>query len=101
MAKSHAAIAPPAIPTRVLFAWVGEMTYYAGPQPGDERPKGGGDYTKDNVGHEVFNFSQYGGRLYGYVAARINLKRIDPIAGGRQSANELATSYTHCRVLSG
>ena len=43
MAKSHAAIAPPAIPTRVLFAWVGEMTYYAGPQPGDERPKGGGD----------------------------------------------------------
>jgi hypothetical protein len=60
------------------------MSYYTGPQPGDERPKGGGGYTKNNVGHEVFNFAQFGGRLYGYVAASINLKRIDTTAGAAE-----------------
>ena len=62
------------------------MKYYAGPQSGDERPKGGGRYNKENIGHEVFNFAEFDGRLYGYAAASINLKRIDPIAG---AANKL------------
>jgi hypothetical protein len=46
MAQSHAAIASPASPTRVLFARISWMKYYAGPQLGDERPKGGGATPK-------------------------------------------------------
>jgi hypothetical protein len=67
-------------PTRVLFARVGWMTYFAGPQPGDERPKGGGGYNKKNVGHELFNFAPFNGRLYGNRTGNggVNLARIDP-----------------------
>ena len=43
--------------------------------------KGGGRYNKKNVGHELFNFAEFDGRLYGHVAASVNLKRIDPTAG--------------------
>jgi hypothetical protein len=68
-------------PTRVVFARVGWMTYYAGPQEGDKRPTGGGRYNKKNVGHELFNFAEFGGHLYGHAATSINLKRIDPTAG--------------------
>lgn len=69
--------------TRVLFARIGWMTYYAGPQTGDEYPKGGGDYNRTEIGHEVFNFAGFDGRVYGYVRAksgRINLGRIEPSA---------------------
>ena len=93
MAHSEAVIALPAKPTRVLFARVGEMTYYAGPQPGDERPKGGGGYTKNNVGHEVFNFAEFDGRLYGYAAASINSKRIDPTAGGAGKLDDVLVIF--------
>jgi hypothetical protein len=68
-------------PRRVLFARVGWMTYYAGPQTGDEKPIGGGGNNRKNVGHEIFNFKDFGGKLYGFVRAadrRINLERIDP-----------------------
>lgn len=71
-------------PTRVLFARIGSMTYYAGPQEGDERPTGGGRYNKRSMGHELFNFAEFDGRLYGTARVkngRINLARIDPIAG--------------------
>ena len=67
-------------PSRVFFVRVGWMTYYAGPQEGDERPTGGGRYNKKNVGHELFNFTAFDGRLYGYAAASIKVKRIDPAA---------------------
>ena len=40
-------------PRRVLFARVGWMTYYAGPQIGDEKPIGGGSNNRKNIGHEV------------------------------------------------
>src|SRR5436309_5595562 len=69
---------------KVLFARIGWMVQYAGPQPGDERPTGGGGYNKKKVGHELFNFYDFGGRLYGFVRAKndsIRLKRIDPAAG--------------------
>jgi hypothetical protein len=75
---------PPPHQRRVLFARVGWMTYYAGPQSGDEKPIGGGDNNKQNIGHEVFNFTDFGGRLYGFVRAsegRLKLERIDPAAG--------------------
>jgi hypothetical protein len=52
-------------PRRVLFARVGWMKYYAGPQTGDEKPIGGGKNNKKNIGHELFNFKNFGGNLYG------------------------------------
>ena len=79
-----------AMPKRVLFARIGWMTYYAGPQNGDQRPKGGGGYNKKNVGHELFNFADFDGRLYGTARAkngRINLARIDPDVAGAQKLN--------------
>jgi hypothetical protein len=80
MDQSDAAIASSINPTRVLFARVGWMKNYAGPQPGDERPKGGGGHNKKNVGHELFNFAEFGAHLYGFARAkngRVNLTRID------------------------
>src|SRR5205823_6157324 len=67
-------------PGRVMFARVGWMTYYAGPQTGDERPIGGGENNKKNLGHEVFNFTDFAGQLYGFVRTKggcIKLERID------------------------
>jgi len=57
------------------------MTYYAGPQTGDEKPVGGGRNNKTHIGHELFNFMDFGGRVYGFVRTvdrRIKLQRIDP-----------------------
>jgi hypothetical protein len=48
---------------RVVFARVGWMTYYTGPQVGDEKPVGGGANNRKNIGHEVFNFTNFGGKL--------------------------------------
>jgi 5-methylcytosine-specific restriction protein A len=71
-------------PRRILFARIGSMTYYAGRQKGDEKPKGGGRYNQKNVGHEVFNFANSEGWLYGFARAKagsISLGRIDPASG--------------------
>jgi len=35
------------------------MTFYAGPQIGDEKPIGGGENNKKNIGHEIFNFTNF------------------------------------------
>ncbi|PYV14306.1 MAG: hypothetical protein DMG21_18675 [Acidobacteria bacterium] len=70
---------------RVLFVRVGSMKFYAGPQEGDEKPRGGGRYTKEGIGHELFNFFKFGDRLYGFVRAvgeKIDLDKIDPAARG-------------------
>lgn len=71
----------------ILFARIGWMTYYRGPQAGDQRPKGGGKYNRTELGHEVFNFKPIGGKLFGYFqpqmqADSIQLERIDPGCGG-------------------
>jgi len=50
----------------ILFARIGWMTYYNGPQAGDERPKGRGKYNETGVGHEAFNFKTINGHLFGY-----------------------------------
>lgn len=66
---------------RVLFVRVGHMTFYAGSQPDDPRPIGGGAYNRKNIGGEVYNFKDIGGNLYGYYQAPSNrtaLERIDP-----------------------
>lgn len=70
----------------VLFARVGWMRWYKGPQPDDEKPIGGGKYNESNLGHEAFNFLPVNGRMLGYFQPRlrkgspssINLQRIEP-----------------------
>lgn len=71
---------------KVLFARIGYMKFYQGPQKGDEKPIGGGKYNKDKVGHEAYNFKTLNGKVYGYFQPhmkspyKINLCRIDPEA---------------------
>lgn len=76
--------------SKIILARIGYMTFYKGTQLGDEKPVGGGKYNKDKIGHEIYNFKDIKGNLYGYFQpydrnnidhlARINLKRIDPNA---------------------
>ncbi len=71
---------------RLLFIRIGRMTYYAGPQEGDESPQGGGKYNAENLGHEAFNFCDFDGRLYGVFGIvlphgprpHVDLQRVDP-----------------------
>jgi hypothetical protein len=68
----------------VLFARIGYMKFYQGPQKGDEKPIGGGKYNNDKIGHEAYNFKELNGNLYGYFQPhmkspyKINLSRINP-----------------------
>lgn len=77
------------LPTRkMLFARVGWMRFYSGPIPGDERPIGGGRYNQSKIGHEVYNFREANGKLYGYFQPSmqthaIALERIDSTAGDK------------------
>jgi hypothetical protein len=63
---------------RVLFARIGRMVHYAGPQSGDDKPVGGGEHNREKLGHEAFNFLDFDGMLYGFIQRRVNLQRIDP-----------------------
>lgn len=83
-------------PRRVLFARVGWMTFYSGPQPDDERPRGGGAYTRKRIGHELFNFAEFGERLFGFVRAknsRIKLERIDPGAADSDRLSDVLVIF--------
>jgi len=78
------------------------MTYYAGPQTGDERPIRGGENNKKNLGHEVFNFTDFDGQLYGFVRAkggRIKLERIDSAAVGDTLDDVLVVFVARQRVI--
>jgi hypothetical protein len=55
---------------RVLFARVGWMKWYKGPKPDDEKPIGGGSFTKEHLGYEAFNFLPLGGKYFGYFQPR-------------------------------
>lgn len=79
---------------RVLFARVGWMKYYNGPQAGDARPVGGGSYTAEHIGLEVYNFQNLDGHYYGHFKPagprkQINLARIEPGFGGQFIENTL------------
>ena len=75
---------------RVILCRIGYMTYYAGTQIGDREPIGGGRYTEEGTGHEIYNFRVVGDWLYGFVMPydsayagslddiSLNLRRIDP-----------------------
>src|SRR6266568_8428487 len=55
----------------MLFARVGWMRWYKGSLPDDEKPVGGGKYTKTNLGFELYNFLPIGGRLLGYFQPQL------------------------------
>jgi hypothetical protein len=52
--------------TLVLFARVGWMRWYRGPQADDEKPVGGGEYNRTSLGHEAFNFLPINGQMLAY-----------------------------------
>jgi len=73
----------------ILFARTGWMTFYSGSQKGDERPIGGGAYTRKAIGAELFNFKINGDRVYGFFepaaqSHKVRLERVVPAAGGDQ-----------------
>jgi|HubBroStandDraft_6_1064221.scaffolds.fasta_scaffold242687_2 hypothetical protein len=87
---------------RFLFARIGWMQFYGGPVPGDERPVGGGSYTKSDIGHEVYNFREIAGRLYGYFqpsmsSEKIALERIDPAARDRDKLDDVLIAFVASR----
>lgn len=53
---------------KILYCNVREMDEYNGYVENDGY-SGGGSYTKDNIGHEVNNFTRHGDTYYGYVRA--------------------------------
>jgi len=55
----------------VVFARVGWMRWYRGPQPSDEKPVGGGSYNDGALGNEAFNFLPLKGEVLGYFQPRL------------------------------
>ena len=80
---------------KVLFARVGYMKFYKGPQIGDERPIGGGSYNKNKIGGEAYNFTKINDFIYGYFQPHmqepydINLQRIENDFDGESINNVL------------
>lgn len=64
----------------VVFARIGWMKWYRGPQPDDEAPVGGGKYNKNALGHEAFNFLPLNGKLLGYFQPRLIPGRSSTVA---------------------
>lgn len=91
---------------RVLFARVGWMRFYSGPVPGDERPVGGGRFNKSDIGHEVYNFKESDGQLYGYFqptmsSLEIALQRIDPGTADEEQLNRVLVIFVARRPEGG
>lgn len=64
----------------ILFCNVGWMKRYDGID-GDSIRRGG-SYNKDSIGHEVCNFSNIGGQVYGYVQP-IGQIRVEKLGAGK------------------
>jgi hypothetical protein len=89
----------------VLFARVGWMRWYRGPQPGDEKPIGGGKYNRESLGNEAYNFLPLKGKVLGYFQPQLQpperqntnpssiaLERIKPGSTG-ESLNKVLTVF--------
>ena len=60
----------------ILYCRIGWMERYSGIINND-KPIHGGSYTKDNIGHEVYNFLECDGKYYGYVENKsIHIERL-------------------------
>lgn len=55
----------------VVFARIGWMKRYHGPQPDDKKPVGGGSYNRGSLGQEAFNFLPLDGHRLGYFQPRL------------------------------
>lgn len=73
----------------VLFCNVGWMKHYEGID-GDSIERGG-SYNKDSIGHEVCNFSNINGKVYGYVQPTGQIK-IERLGAGK--SEEFAEGVT-------
>lgn len=63
----------------ILFCRVGWASKYDGDI--NDKPKNGGSYNINDIGHELYNFKEYNGYYYGYVRSRnntINVETINP-----------------------
>jgi hypothetical protein len=56
---------------RVIFARIGWMKRYFGPQPDDEKPIGGGSYNENDLGLEAYNFLQLNDHMLGYFQPKL------------------------------
>lgn len=77
-------------PERVLFAHIGRMVRYAGPQLGDEKPQGGGKHNDEHLGHEAFNFRNFDGKLYGFIQ-KPKLRKIDSAVRSKPTSLDRVT----------
>lgn len=77
----------------IVFCNIGWMERYNGID-GDSIQRGG-SYNHDSVGHEVCNFSNIGGRVYGYVqpTGRINIEKLGA-KKGEESAKGVIVVWT-------
>lgn len=74
---------PSLFSVKMIFFRIGWMVRYCGKDSGD-KIAGGGDFVKKNgYGHEIFNFRDCNGTVYGYV---------QPSRGGSKSAPKLEIS---------
>jgi hypothetical protein len=102
------------MPDRVLLARIGWMKRYKGQQADDERPIGGGGYTKDELGHETFNFLPIGDKVLGYFQPQmqppdsreahpstIRLEKIEPGFSGDVLKNVLVVFVARKPKLGG
>lgn len=65
---------------KILYCRIGFMESYNGISNSDFL-KSGGSYNDNNIGHEVYNFSSYQGKFYGFVQPVANTINIDKITG--------------------
>lgn len=64
---------------RILFCSVGTMKFYDGMS--NDTLKYGGSYNENHIGHEIYNFSNYSGRYYGYVQNTSDTIEVDRLLG--------------------
>lgn len=81
---------------RMLFCNIGWMEHYQGVDNGDEISRGG-EYNRENNGHEIYNFYDHGGMCYGYVKAvnqKIKIENIDKSASGADCIKHVTVVWT-------
>lgn len=69
---------------KILFCNIGWMRQYKGIYDGDSIERGG-SYNKDNIGHEVCNFSNVDGKVFGYVQPVNNKINIENLGAGKDA----------------
>jgi hypothetical protein len=82
-----------------LFARVGWMKWYRGPQSDDKKPIGGGEYNRQSVGHEAFNFLPIDDRILGYFQPKISREHESSIALERIKAGFEGDSLNDVLVI--